>query len=354
MRGLTLVELLVALAVSLVVCALAAVALAEAAAALAWQPAAGELSARAHAAMQSLAADIAAAGAGPVARLNPVDPGADVPATHRLAAWLPPVLPRLVDLGGGDAEAVAASDRLTLLAIPDGAPQAVVERSPPQWVWRPGPTCPAADGCGFTAGRAVLRLQRELGFRLAEVRGADPSGLVLTDATAEADAALVAAVGLTSYRFDRARGELQRARAEGRFLALVDHVAAFDVELWGHAAPPRGPRWTTGGDCVTAADGSPRLAAIAVPPPAPRLVRLEPGRLTDGPWCGTAPFRFDADLLRVRRVRVRLRLEAEHDAQRGRDPRRFAAPGSAPGPAHEVADLDLAADVEPAAIEAPP
>ena len=41
------------------------------------------------------------------------------------------------------------------------------------------------------------------------------------------------------------------------------------------------------------------------------LVRLEPATLVDGPWIEDAAHRtFDADLLRVREVRARLRLEA--------------------------------------------
>ena len=53
-------------------------------------------------------------------------------------------------------------------------------------------------------------------------------------------------------------------------------------------------------------------------PPRPLLMPLAAGtiseipleRFTDGPFCGIAPNRFDADLLRIRRVRVTLRLQA--------------------------------------------
>ena len=44
------------------------------------------------------------------------------------------------------------------------------------------------------------------------------------------------------------------------------------------------------------------------------LARLDPGTLTDGPWLpdSSFPHRFDADLLRVRRVHAAVRVRANH------------------------------------------
>ena len=95
----------------------------------------------------------------------------------------------------------------------------------------------------------------------------------------------------------------------------------------------------------------PALAAWA-PPGAPSIP-LDVARLADGPWCGTAPFRFDADLFRVRRVRVRLRLEADTDAVRSRTPARGARAGWANAPAREVQDVEVAIDVAPPALRGP-
>jgi hypothetical protein len=48
-------------------------------------------------------------------------------------------------------------------------------------------------------------------------------------------------------------------------------------------------------------------------------VLLDPARFTDGPWCpdGAQAVRFDADLLRIRRVRLRLRVQVAAPALRG-------------------------------------
>ena len=52
-------------------------------------------------------------------------------------------------------------------------------------------------------------------------------------------------------------------------------------------------------------------APLAILPGDPAgLVELPLSLFVDGPWCGTGPLGFDADLLRVRQVRVTLRLQA--------------------------------------------
>lgn len=65
--------------------------------------------------------------------------------------------------------------------------------------------------------------------------------------------------------------------------------------------------WGAGENCTFAAGHVPRLQSLGV-----GIVAIPPAVLVDGPWCPDAAhaFRFDADLLRVRRVRVRVRLQA--------------------------------------------
>lgn len=339
MRGASLVELLVAMVIVLLLAGLTARVVIEASDAFAWQPAASELSQRADALARLLTADLGAAGAGPRARLPPGDPPAD---GLRLRPWLPAILPRIVALDGGDADDTAEDDRLSLLTVADAAPQAVVRRQPPRWGFVPGPTCPApVDGCGFGDGLPVLWLEGRLGFQLGEADAVDASGLGVAGITATGDTAVVAAVEVVSYRFDAARGEVLRGRAGGRGLPVADDVTAFAVEWWGDADPPGGPSWAPGSEtCVTLPDGQPRLPPLG-PPGAPPI-RLDMARLTDGPWCGLAPFRFDADLFRVRRVRVRLALRAAADAR-----------GPGRSPAREVRDIELAIDVAPPALRGP-
>ena len=71
-------------------------------------------------------------------------------------------------------------------------------------------------------------------------------------------------------------------------------------------------------------------------------VELTMADFTDGPWCGTGAWRFDADLLRVRAVRVG-RPPAGDVARRCGDapPEWFARPGQARRPGQEVRDVEL-------------
>jgi hypothetical protein len=238
---------------------------------------------------------------------------------------MPPILPRVVALEGADADAAAFEDRLTIVRVAGAAPQAVVRRLGSTLRWVPGPTCPAlVDGCGFAPGRAVLALERTPGFVLVQVDGVDADAIRLAGGEAVAPGggdALLAEADVVSWRFDRARGELLRGRAGGRAMPLVDHVTGFAVEYWAEAA-----------------------AAGEAP------VRLTAASLADGPWIGNAPWRVDADLFRVRRVRLRLRLEAESPEVRGREARRFASPGRASTPSRDVPDLDLTIDVAPVSL----
>jgi hypothetical protein len=76
------------------------------------------------------------------------------------------------------------------------------------------------------------------------------------------------------------------------------------------------------------------------------LASLPLATLADGPWCGAGGLRFDVDLLRVRRVRVALRLQAIDAAVRGVGAA-FAVSGSGHDAASRVADVEAVVDVAP-------
>ncbi len=91
---------------------------------------------------------------------------------------------------------------------------------------------------------------------------------------------------------------------------------------------------------------------FGVPPPEPPSsasapVLLDPALLIDGPWCpdAGAAEAFDADLIRIRRVAVRLRVQAPR-AFRGASRSLFLHPGDASGPS-SVPDQEVRFDVAP-------
>ena len=151
----------------------------------------------------------------------------------------------------------------------------------------------------------------------------------------------------------------------------VEDVIALQFEYFGNGDPPvtslngngdvrvsYGPMppplaiddpadsWGAGENCTIAnAAGSyvPRLQNIGA-----GEVPIGPALLVDGPWCPDAAhaFRFDADLLRIRRVRVHLRLQAARPF-RGLGGAFFANGGAAGDPWRYVPDVHLTLDVMP-------
>src|SRR4030095_5528878 len=70
-------------------------------------------------------------------------------------------------------------------------------------------------------------------------------------------------------------------------------------------------------NCVLNADKSPKLATLGAA--GSGLVTLTAAQLTDGPWCpnNTSANRWDADLLRIRKIGVTVRVQAALAALRG-------------------------------------
>ncbi len=102
---------------------------------------------------------------------------------------------------------------------------------------------------------------------------------------------------------------------------------------------------------VMAGQHEPRLATLGVP--GSGLVRLTASDLTDGPWCPDAasPNRYDADLLRVRGIRVTLRVQTGSHQLRGAlaagEDALFARPGTSRGGYRLVPDQAIGFDVSP-------
>ena len=78
-------------------------------------------------------------------------------------------------------------------------------------------------------------------------------------------------------------------------------------------------------------------------------VEIAPALLTDGPWCPDAGARnrFDADLLRIRRVRFILRVQTALASLRGPAGMLFTNGGVARAGGRYVPDLEIQLDVTP-------
>jgi hypothetical protein len=157
--------------------------------------------------------------------------------------------------------------------------------------------------------------------------------------------------------------------------ALVDNVVDLKFEYFGEARPPvlvtgpAGTKWTTygpkppavgvsngttwpaGQNCAFTIDGGgaqvsrlPDLAAGSV-----GLVKLTEAQMTDGPWCPDAAFptRFDADLLRVRKIGISMRVQVASTELRGPAGALFRRSGTSMGSRMLVPDQEVRFEVTP-------
>ena len=162
-------------------------------------------------------------------------------------------------------------------------------------------------------------------------------------------------------------------------LPVVDNVVKLNFSYFGDPQPPmlipgkslcevgvKGPFTTygpkppciglapkgtypTGENCAFAVAGGvqvPRLATLAA---TTGEVELTEAMLTDGPWCPDATFdnRFDADLFRIRRVVVTLRVQAAIAALRGPAGLLFMRGGTSTSSQRYVPDQEIKFSVTP-------
>ena len=95
------------------------------------------------------------------------------------------------------------------------------------------------------------------------------------------------------------------------------------------------------------AEQRPAPVPLGTPDAAPVL--MPAAMLTDGPWCPDDgnPNRWDADLLRIRRIGVTLRVQAAIAALRGPAGALFANPGTSTGGGRFVPDLEIRFQISP-------
>jgi hypothetical protein len=238
-----------------------------------------------------------------------------------LSNFLPPLVPARTGLQSADPELTAFRDRLSIFSVSDGgwparltADLATPASDVPIDAGAAG--CPGAGLCGFTpqTRAAIIDTDRlGAGFDVFTVTHVT-TGLGHAAPNApfsqryRAATAVVVPLDQRVYYLDRAGHRLMVYDGFKSALPLIDRVADLEFAYFAdpHAWSVAAPR-DAAGNCAYGA-GDPPVPLLM--PLGFAMVELPPGRFTDGPFCGVPPHRFDADLLRIRRVRVRIRLQA--------------------------------------------
>jgi prepilin-type N-terminal cleavage/methylation domain-containing protein len=382
-RGFSMLELLVAIAIVSSILASSLTLMSSFQTAFERESERADMEQRLRAATEAVHRDLIAAGTGGSRR------SWDGPLDFFIAS----VLPFRQGAQSADPPGTFKTDTLTVIYVPQTtSPQTTIReaiQAAPGAVsvdLRAG--CPQGDAaCGFAAGMDVMVYDATASFDTFKIESVQGNVLQLRHEMSDTTqvyapgANIVEIVSHTYYlKADRAAGtsQLMRYDGSGSDAVLVDHVVGLTFQYYGDPNPPSlirsttdpvGP-WTTygpkpppidqqptlypaGENCAFVAEASglgrtPRLSALGSGP-AGTLVSLTDRQLTDGPWCpdDANPHRFDADLLRIRKVSVTLRVESAVSELRGPAGPLFTRGGTSRTVSRWLPDQEVRFEVSP-------
>jgi hypothetical protein len=376
-RGFSLLEALIATALMLAVTAAAFTVMHPAHGAFAVEPEAADVQQRLRVAADTLSRDLTMAGAGAY----------QGPHAGSLVYLFPAVLPFRQGAAHDEPPGAFASDRITVIYVPSTPAQSTLTEP------LTGPTarfstgaetgCPIDPGssteatrCGFARDQTVLVYDATGSYNLFTIAALFAGEATLTAKkpggagnTFPAGSRIVEAENHTYYlKSDDSTGTYQLMHYDGTSNAevpVVDHIVALRFEYYGEGQPPillrpigdaeepsttYGPKPVAGvAGCIFSAASPPAPLLPALGDGSQRLVALTEAMLTDGPFCPDDgnPNRWDADLLRIRRIGVTLRVQSAAAALRGAAGALFAHPGTAQSSAKWVPDQEIHFDVSP-------
>jgi hypothetical protein len=349
--GFTLLEVLLATAIAMSVVAAVVALLNPARGVFRTEPETAELQQRLRTGVETLSHDLVNAGAGAY-----IGEGAGT-----LLKQFAPILPfrRGRDADIDDGAGVFRNDAITILYVAPTAIQASLKAdmaSPSSGiVIDAGPGCPRDDRsgvldplCGVTADVTKAALFDGTGAVDAiAVTSADeatasigfqhPLQPLLSKAyLGKSSHHVTRIVEISShvYYLNASTRQLMHSDGFAAVTPVLDNVGGLEFEYFGEASPPAflhpgkdlsvtyGPSppplesrqvpFAPGENCLWLVSDGTRVSRLAPLDAAGGLVRLTSSQLTDGPWCpdDANDRRYDADLFRIRQVRVRLRLRS--------------------------------------------
>ncbi len=318
--------------------------------------------------------------------------------TGALSNYFAPMMPyRFTDPSAGvyfrpAAGAVDASDAISFFFVPTTGAQTTIDEDMPQpsseLKVNPQANCPPAKAeqlCGFFDGMQTMIFDDTGSFDPLIITQVQPQALHLQHknplSKSYQKGAVIASVSMRSYylKTDDATKTYQLRMFNGNAtdLPLVDNVIKLEIEYWGESKAPvllpnkslsdpvgpyatYGPKppalgvdnahdtWGAGENCVYQVQGGKQVPRLPDINNGVGQVRLTQAMLTDGPWCpdATSTFRYDADLLRIRRVRIKLRVMAPTELRGPAGPL-FSRAGTSSAGQHFVPDQEVSFDITP-------
>lgn len=379
--GFTLVEMLVAAAVMLTVTGAVFSIMNPSSGMFKTQPEVADVQQRLRVGVDMLTHDLMMAGAGAYSGSQ----------TGSLMNFFAPIQPSMQGNMAqyNDPPGVFRPDAITLFYVPTTGSQTTIQQSMPnvsaELKVNAEPQCPPDlqdQLCGFQQGMSLLIYDNTGSFDTLTITQVQNSSAMLQHnqqgdlSKAYNAGAKVALMNEAIYFYDATNLQLVHYDGFQTAMPVIDNVVGVNFEYYGEPQAPQlvhpgvdesvtyGPTppalgvvqgsWPAGENCTIQVQGGqqvPRLPALGAP--GTGLVQLTSSMLTDGPWCpdSTNQNRFDADLLRIRKVRVTLRVQTGNSSLRsaltsGADAP-FVKPGTSSGGASLVPDQQIRFDVTP-------
>lgn len=311
------------------------------------QPEAMDMQQRARVATDILSRDLFMAGAGLYAG----------PATGSLTNFFAPIIPRKMGLQNADLYTVVRSDAVTIQYVPNTYSQTTIRQPMPQpsaeLKVEDMPNCPKGEElCGFKEGMTLLIFDDEGHFDFFTVTNVQSDAGHLQHRQQDLSYAYEAGAKVTqadthTYYFDAASRTLRHYDGYLTDVPLVENVVGLTFNYFGDPNPPLTPKPPLGkANCLYDAGGNVVGGLQTLATQGGSLAELPLTMLNDGPWCGNGNNRFDVDLMRVRKVRITIRVEASQDALRasGAD---FANSGFSSSALRMLSDYTVRFEVTP-------
>ena len=321
------------------------------------QPEVADMQQRMRIGSDTLAKELMMVGAGPY----------QGPITGSLVKYFAPILPRRVGSLNPDPTTGPGSfktDVITLAYIPNSYSQTTISQPMPpksaETKTTGQPNCPTDKSnpkpqlCGFTEGKHVIIFDTSGNWDMFVVTQVQDDAAHLQHRGQDLNYNYETGASITeitdyTYYLDRNTNQLRRYDGYGLDEALVDDVVDLRFDYFGDPNPPTEPKPLAAnvGNCLYDTAHNPLNALPVLEATEGSLALLKPEILTDGPYCGGGDNQYDADLLRIRKVRVTLRVQAANPAFRGSNTALFMKPGKARGGDRYVPDYRLTFDITP-------
>lgn len=311
------------------------------------QPEAMDMQQRARVGSDLLFRDLFMAGAGTYSG----------PKTGALTNFFAPIVPRKMGLNGADNWSVVRDDAVTISYIPNTYSQTTIRDPMPQpsseLKVEDMANCPKGQElCGFTPGMTVLIYDADGHFDFFTLTQVQDSAGHLQHrqqdlSYAYQPGAIVTQADSHTYYFDSVNKQLRHYDGYLTDVPVVDNVVGVRFEYFGDPNPPLKPKPSLGtANCMYDSAGNNISGLGALTMQGGSLAALPLSILNDGPWCGAGNNQFDADLLRVKKVRITLRVQASSSTFRGTGSE-FVVAGTNKSALKHLADYSVVFEVSP-------